>query len=114
MNAKSTAPDPTAEIEHTQLLIDGKWVDAADGKKFDVYNPSTGEVFCQVAEGGAEDIDRAVRSARAAFNGPWSQMSPLERSKKIWRLAELIEGYRAVEIAPPPTDADLARLVPFC
>ena len=51
MNAKSIAPDPTAAIEHTQLLIDGKWVDAADGKKFDVYNPSTGEVFCQVAEG---------------------------------------------------------------
>jgi phenylacetaldehyde dehydrogenase len=99
MNAKTmTAPDPKAAIEHTQILIDGKWVDAADGKKFDVYNPSTGEVFCQVAEGGAEDVDRAVRSARAAFNGPWSQMSPLERSKKIWRLAELIEE-NAAEIA---------------
>jgi phenylacetaldehyde dehydrogenase len=98
MNAKSTAPNPNAPIEHTQLLIDGKWVDAADGKKFDVYNPSTGEVFCQVAEAGPDDVDRAVEAARAAFNGPWSQMSPLERSKKIWRLAELIEE-NAAEIA---------------
>ena len=91
MSAKTNAPDPHAPIEHTQLLIDGKWVDAADGKKFDVFNPSTGEVFCQVAEAGPDDVDRAVASARAAFNGPWSQMSPLERSKKIWRLAGLIE-----------------------
>ena len=98
MSAKTNAPDPHAPIEHTQLLIDGKWVDAADGKKFDVFNPSTGEVFCQVAEAGPDDVDRAVASARAAFNGPWSQMSPLERSKKIWRLAELIEE-NAAEIA---------------
>ncbi len=98
MSAKTNAPDPHAPIENTQLLIDGKWVDAADGAKFDVYNPSTGEVFCQVAEAGPEDVDRAVASARAAFNGPWSQMSPLERSKKIWRLAELIEE-NAAEIA---------------
>lgn len=99
MNAKkNAAPDPSAPIELTQLLIDGKWVDAADGKKFDVFNPSTGEVVCQVSEAGPEDLNRAVLSARAAFTGPWSQMSPLERSKKIWRLAELIEE-NAEEIA---------------
>lgn len=93
-----TAPDPKAPVKRTRLLIHGEWVDAADGKEFDVYNPSTGEVFCQVAEAGPEDIDRAVRSAREAFNGPWAVMSPLERSKRLWRLAELLEE-NAAEIA---------------
>ena len=93
-----TTPDPNAPVKRTRLLIHGEWVDAADGKEFDVYNPSTGEVFCQVAEAGPEDIDRAVESSRKAFNGAWSVMSPLERSKRIWRLAELLEE-NAEEIA---------------
>lgn len=92
------APDPTAPVKRTRLLIHGEWVNAADGKEFDVFNPSTGEVLCKVAEAGPEDVDRAVRSAREAFNGPWSVMSPLERSKRLWRLAELLEE-NAAEIA---------------
>ena len=56
-----------------QLLINGKWVEAASGKTFATYNPATGEVLAQVAEGDREDIDRAVKAARAAFEtGPWS------------------------------------------
>ena len=50
-----------------KMLINGKWVDAASGKTFPVYNPATGEVLAQVAEGDREDIDRAVRAARAAL-----------------------------------------------
>jgi len=50
-----------------KLLIDGQWVVAASGKTFPVYNPATGEVMAQVAEGEKEDIDRAVRAARKAF-----------------------------------------------
>lgn len=95
---QTATPDPKAPIQYTKLLIHGEWVDAVDGKEFDVYNPSTGDVICKVAEAGPEDVDRAVRSAREAFNGPWSQMSPLERSKRLWKLAELIEE-NAAEIA---------------
>jgi len=54
-----------------KMLIDGQWVDAASGKTFPVYNPATGEVMAHVAEGDKEDIDRAVRAARRAFeSGP--------------------------------------------
>ena len=54
-----------------KMLIDGQWVDAASGKTFPVYNPATGEVMANVAEGDKEDIDRAVRAARRAFeSGP--------------------------------------------
>ena len=58
-----------------KMLINGKWVDAASGKTFPTYNPATGEVLSQVAEGDREDIDRAVKAARAAFEtGPWSRI----------------------------------------
>jgi phenylacetaldehyde dehydrogenase len=86
-------PDPTAPINRTRLLIDGEWLDAADGKEFDVYNPSTGEVLCRVAEAGPDDVDRAVQSARRALAGPWAQMSPMDRSKCLWRLGELLERH---------------------
>jgi phenylacetaldehyde dehydrogenase len=47
-----------------KMLIDGKWVEAVSGKTFPVYNPATGEIIAQVAEGDKEDIERAVRAAR--------------------------------------------------
>ena len=52
-----------------KMLIDGKWVEAASGKTFATYDPSTGEVLAQVAEGDREDIERAVKAARRAFEG---------------------------------------------
>src|SRR5579863_5636082 len=75
-----------------KMLINGKWVEAASGKTFPTYNPATGDVLSQIAEGDAEDINRAVNAARAAFDtGPWSQISAAERGKLIWKLADLIE-----------------------
>src|SRR5271154_6341237 len=75
-------------------LINGKWVEAASGKTFPTYNPATGEVLANVAEGDKEDIDRAVKAARAAFEtGKWSKTSPAARAKMIWKLADLIEQH---------------------
>jgi phenylacetaldehyde dehydrogenase len=77
-----------------KLLINGKWVDSASGKTFASYNPATGSVLANVAEGDREDIDRAVKAARAAFEtGPWSRTSPSDRGKMIWKLADLIEKH---------------------
>ena len=74
-----------------QLFINGQWCDAASGKTFATPNPATGETLAWVAEGGAEDIDRAVRAARRAFEqGPWGRMTPLERGRIIWRIGDLI------------------------
>ncbi len=77
-----------------KLLINGKWVDAASGKTFATYNPATGEVLANVAAGDKEDIDRAVKAARAAFEtGPWSKIPTSERGRMIWKLADLIEKH---------------------
>jgi len=75
-----------------KMLINGKWVEAASGKTFPVYDPSTGEVMAQVAEGGREDINRAVAAARAAFEtGTWAKLTSSERGGLIWKLADLLE-----------------------
>ncbi len=75
-----------------KMLINGEWVDSASGKTFPVYNPATGEELAQVAEGDKEDIDRAVKAARAAFDsGPWSTTTPNVRGKLLWKLSQLLE-----------------------
>jgi phenylacetaldehyde dehydrogenase len=74
-----------------QLFINGQWVDAASGKTFETPNPATGETLARVAEGDAEDINRAVKAARRAFEeSPWSRMTPSERGRIIWRIGDLI------------------------
>jgi phenylacetaldehyde dehydrogenase len=76
-----------------KLLIDGKWEDAASGKTFDVIDPATEEVICKVAEGGKEDIDRAARAARKAFDdSAWSHMTPAGRERLLLKLADLVEA----------------------
>ncbi len=78
-----------------KMLINGKWVEAASGKTFPTFDPATGEVLSQVAEGDREDIDRAVKAARAAFEtGPWSKMTASERGRAIWKLGDLLDQRR--------------------
>ena len=77
-----------------KMLIDGKWENAASGKTFPTYNPATGEVLAQVAEGDRADIDAAVKAARKAFDsGPWSRITASERGKLVWKLADLLEQH---------------------
>jgi phenylacetaldehyde dehydrogenase len=76
-----------------KMLINGKWQDAASGKTFEVFNPATGEVIANVPAGDKADVDAAVKAARAAFDsGPWRSMTPSDRGKLIWKLADLIDN----------------------
>ncbi|MBF7014727.1 aldehyde dehydrogenase family protein [Novosphingobium resinovorum] len=75
-----------------RLFIDNEWHDAASGKTFEVRNPATGEVVAHVAEGEAQDIDRAVQAARRAFDERrWHGLPPEKRANIMWKLAELFE-----------------------
>ena len=80
------------KVEPGKLFINGQFVDAASGGIFDTINPATGEVLTQVAQGREEDIDRAVRAARAAFDtGPWTRkMSASDRAKILWKVGDLL------------------------
>jgi aldehyde dehydrogenase (NAD+) len=78
----------------TKLLINGRWIPSESGKTFATVNPSTGEEICQVAEGDAADVEKAVRAARAAFDqGPWRKTTASERGLLLHRLADLIETH---------------------
>ncbi|HEY6196799.1 MAG TPA: aldehyde dehydrogenase family protein [Candidatus Eisenbacteria bacterium] len=79
-----------APVKPGRLIIDGVAVDAASGATFTTVNPATEEPITTVAEAGAEDVDRAVRAARAALEGPWAKLKPIERSRLLWKLGDLV------------------------
>jgi phenylacetaldehyde dehydrogenase len=95
----SAAPQIDPEVRsfvarRHKLLIDGRFVDAASGRTFPTYDPATGEVLAQVAEGDREDVDHAVRAARRAFeSGAWPALTPSERGRLLWKLADLLEEH---------------------
>ncbi|KAB1207917.1 Aldehyde dehydrogenase family 2 member B4, mitochondrial [Morella rubra] len=85
---------PAVNVNYTQLLINGQFVDAASGKTFPTLDPRTGDVIANVSEGDAEDINRAVAAARKAFDeGPWPRMPAYERQRILLRFADLIEKH---------------------
>ncbi len=77
----------------TRLYIDGRYVDAIDGGRFDTINPATGETLASVSAAGEKDVDEAVKVARKAFrSGAWSRMAPRERMGVLYRFTELIDA----------------------
>ena len=82
-----------ARGEH-KMLIDGEWVSAQSGETLGVIDPATGQEIAQVPAGDAADVDLAVAAARRAFDsGDWPRLSPADRGKLLWRLAELIDQH---------------------
>ncbi len=84
---------PFLDGKTKQLFIGGQWVDAVSGRSFASINPATGKPIAEVAEGGAEDIDRAVAAARAAFEGPWSKFKPFDRQNLLLAIADMVEKH---------------------
>ncbi len=97
--ATAVAPQMHSRVQEfvgkpRKMFIDGKFVEAASGKTFPSYNPATGEVMAKVAEGDREDIDRAVKAARKAFeSSKWPRMTASQRGQLIWKLGDLIEQH---------------------
>jgi len=87
------------EIAPGRLYVGGQWVDAIASATFPTINPATEERLTTVAEGRAEDIDRAVGAARKAFEeGPWARMSGSDRGRILWKIGDLLEA-RVAEVA---------------
>ena len=84
--------DRFVKVPVRKMLIGGKWVEAASGKTFATVNPADASELARVAEGDAEDVDRAAKAARKAFDdGKWARMAPGEREKLLLKVADLIE-----------------------
>src|ERR1700721_1585075 len=79
------------DVKTYQMFINGEWVASKTNKTFPVYDPSTEEVSAQVPDANAEDVNRAVAAARAAFDeGPWAGSTAQERGRVLFRLAEKV------------------------
>ena len=98
------------EPRRYRMLIGGEWVDARSGETFESVDPFTGRVWAEIPNAGPEDVDAAVRAARAAFDdGPWPRLAGTERARLMRRLADLI-AERAEEIAVVET-TDNGKLI---
>lgn len=99
----SPSPEATDHFKiasRYNLFIGGKFVEPHSKKWFETINPATEETLAEIAEGDAEDVDRAVREARKAYEKVWRKIAPSERAKYIFRIARLIqEKSRALAVA---------------
>ncbi len=84
----SSAPTQTQTY---QMYVNGEWVASDSGNTFPVYDPSTEEVIAEVPDSNAKDVDRAVASAKEAFeNGPWASSTAQDRARVLFKLADAV------------------------
>ncbi len=101
-----------------KLLIGGKWVAAKSGKTFETVNPANEEVLALIAEGDAADVNEAAKAARKALDdGGWASISPHQRSRYLFKIADLIEAnadqlaeLESLDNGKPLTNAKLADI----
>ncbi|MDD2870217.1 aldehyde dehydrogenase family protein [Neomegalonema sp.] len=78
---------------HRRMFIGGAWVEALSGEVFETRDPATGALLATVPAGSAADVDRAVKAARAALEGPWSRFKPAARQALLLKIADLFEKH---------------------
>jgi betaine-aldehyde dehydrogenase len=82
-----------ADVKSYKMFIGGEWVGASDGNTRRIESPATGDVIAEVPEATAEDVDKAVRAAKTAFDETWSDATPGERSRALLKMADLVEEH---------------------
>ncbi len=91
---EAAAPAAHFMAQRKLMLINGEWVEARSGETFEVWDPADGETIAHVPAGDAQDVELAVRAARAAFeDSAWSRMTPSQRGQVMWRIGDLIEEH---------------------
>uniref|UniRef100_A0AAQ4NYE9 Aldehyde dehydrogenase 1 family, member A3 n=1 Tax=Gasterosteus aculeatus aculeatus TaxID=481459 RepID=A0AAQ4NYE9_GASAC len=89
-------PVKVQEVRHTKIFIDNEWHTSSSGRTFPTFNPATGHKICDVEEADKEDVDRAVKAAKAAEQrgSPWRRMDASSRGRLLHKLADLMERDR--------------------
>ncbi len=112
-------------IDAGKAFIGGEWTNPSDGRYLDLENPSTGQLICKIARGGASDVDAAVAAAEAALNGDWGNATAAERGRILARLGQLVltnvedlARLESIDVGKPLTQARadaiaLARYLEF-
>lgn len=89
-SAKDASGADPAQI--ASICVDSEFLPAISRREFDSIDPSTGRVVAQLSRGDAEDVERAVHSARSALNGPWRKATPQNRGEMLLALASALEA----------------------
>jgi (Z)-2-((N-methylformamido)methylene)-5-hydroxybutyrolactone dehydrogenase len=99
------------ERREYEMLVGGEWTGARSGKTFESINPYTGRAWATAPEADEDDVDRAVRAAREAFDeGPWGRMTGTERARLMRRLAELVaENAESLAVVESTDNGKLLR-----
>ncbi|PKA23392.1 gamma-aminobutyraldehyde dehydrogenase [Leptospira meyeri] len=108
-------------MKQFKLWIDGKWANTTGGKLMDIEDPATGKKIAKVIDASVADVDKAAKAAHKAFyDGRWSGITPGERSKAIWKLADLLEEktkefakQESLNAGKPYKNLSLAGDIPF-
>ncbi len=88
------APESTDHVrvdDQYELFIGGEFVAPKEGRYFDSINPANEQVLARIASAGKDDVDRAVKAARKAYESSWSKLKPAERGKYIYRIARVMQ-----------------------
>ncbi|GAM88436.1 hypothetical protein ANO11243_064690 [Dothideomycetidae sp. 11243] len=93
LSIKLKAPNGHEYTQPTGLFINNEWVKASGGNKITSINPTDESDICQVEAAEPEDVDKAVAAARAAFNGPWRDLSGTERGDLMYKLSSLVSEH---------------------
>ncbi|MDF3818956.1 gamma-aminobutyraldehyde dehydrogenase [Leptospira sp. 96542] len=104
-----------------KLWIDGRWTNSERGTMMKIENPATGKIISQVVDASTADVDKAVKAAHKAFyDGRWTGLTPSERSKALWKLADLMEEKtkefakaESLNAGKPYKNLSLAGDIPF-
>jgi betaine-aldehyde dehydrogenase len=80
-------------VKTYRMFVGGEWVESSSGETLTVSSPASGEVLGEVPNASADDVDRAVRSAQAAFEGGWADATPGERQAALLKLADLVDQH---------------------
>src|SRR5690242_21874695 len=97
MTAVTAKRENGAALQQARMLIGGEWVGSASGETLTVDNPANRSPIAEIPRGRAEDVDRAVKAAAAAYPG-WSRVAPRERGKLFLKIADALEA-RVEELA---------------
>lgn len=102
MVTTSEGTSRSTEFRHYRMLVGGEWIEASSGETFETVDPYTGRTWATIPEATEHDVDQAVKAAQRALEGPWGQMTGMERARLIRRLAEEIAAH-AEELAVTET-----------
>ena len=77
-------------MKRYQMFINNEWVDSASGQWFESIEPYSGEAWAEIPKGGAEDVEKAVQAAKAAFDGPaWRDLTATQRGASPYLMTRI-------------------------